>query len=920
MVQGRFIVLGLVLAGAMSSAAFAEPVEIETHSTHTRISFAQTSKKRPVIKLTKTGFEVLIADSKFTDWGILFGDEAEFASQVSQLADDRVENLKIKETPQGIVLSGNWHFPTGLDAPADPTMEAFDFVRGTPARFVVDFWQKKGMTVKQARELAAKQREADNIKKAEADAKKRADRRIAREKERARFERIDGFCAEPISEKNTVIVQFHPVVDPIDFGKWFPKLTPDDRYAYKKPAEKDETDEAAHVRLAHKTYESGQFALAVKVVEFFKKDYPKSVYNDDLLILRTSALTKLGLVVEADELLRTFSAQNRDSPAILQALLYLAQKNAKSQAPIAGFELFSKLYHRYPESENAWVFRLGVAESLAEMKQSERAEKEFDWLKANAPTQQIRADAAFRKGDIYLSRGEYDRAIALYFKAAKEFPKEAENSVSYTLNSGEALYWAGQLDESVKRFTHADTRFAANRNTWRALIRMAEVHGRKTDEKSRAESIRLYTEALNRYPVSIGSQIARMMLLPCGEHSGLSWEGAMRFFETIKITPEYDREIMARQFEKLFHLQELRTAVTIGPSDEAFEVAKVQLKRKQEKGQREWVMQTVGVLFRRLILSDLEEKNVINAIDFFDENSDELLATLKKQRGNHEYLLGVASMAADFGLVRSAERIYADYSKSFRPSDRVPSSEDLDLRIEASEDSIVEAKVAWLKSGVKAKEKIEAALNKITDESKFSYDREIVAGLLAEKTGRIITALKHASKAELLMPARLKGTSGSFSEEHARILYWQAALHQRAGNSSQAVSIWESLVPYYAENRAATRRTLASLTPAVVLGVGALPSEENFKFDLADALSSAGRWAEAAQLYSQFMVSESKADRAKFGYSRAMLEQTHGPDRKKYSTILEEVASSAKDSFWKKIASEYLESLRLKRNAKEGNS
>ena len=76
-------------------------------------------------------------------------------------------------------ITGKWIFPKGSDAPAQPEMELFDYRDQANARFVMDFWLKKGLTVTQAKATRHKEMHDQELRAAEEAARKRAQRRIA---------------------------------------------------------------------------------------------------------------------------------------------------------------------------------------------------------------------------------------------------------------------------------------------------------------------------------------------------------------------------------------------------------------------------------------------------------------------------------------------------------------------------------------------------------------------------------------------------------------------------------------------------------------------------------------------------------------------------------------------------------------------
>src|SRR5690606_24752073 len=122
--------------------------------------------------------------------------------------------------------------------------------------------------------------------------------------------------------------------------------------------------------------------------------------------------------------------------------------------------------------------------------------------------------------DAYLNRAQYDRALAAYYRSGEKFPEATAKSASVQVNRGEALYWLGQHDRAEAQFEKFVKEFPGHPAGWRAYLRLGEIAGRKPGEKAMAESRTRFLETINHYPFSPGAVVARMRLVPCGDHAG----------------------------------------------------------------------------------------------------------------------------------------------------------------------------------------------------------------------------------------------------------------------------------------------------------------------------------------------------------------------------------------------------------------
>src|SRR5581483_9784991 len=109
----------------------------------------------------------------------------------------------------------------------------------------------------------------------------------------------------------------------------------------------------------------------------------------------------------------------------------------------------------------------------------DRAAKEYEWVAEKAPDAKFRAEGALRQGDLFMSRFQYDQALASYFHGLHYFGKEAKDFASIHINRAEALYWLEQWDRAEEAFKAFLEGFPAHPEGWRAAFRIAEIHARR---------------------------------------------------------------------------------------------------------------------------------------------------------------------------------------------------------------------------------------------------------------------------------------------------------------------------------------------------------------------------------------------------------------------------------------------------------
>ena len=184
----------------------------------------------------------------------------------------------------------------------------------------------------------------------------------------------------------------------------------------------------------------------------------------------------------------------------------------------------------------------------------------------------------------------------------------------------------------------------------------------------------------------------------------------------------------------------------------------------------------------------------------------------------------------------------------------------------------------------------------------------MILGLLEEQAGHFAEAARHAARAQVLLPAGRR-------RELARLTYWLASLQEKAGDSGTAV---ESL-----------RRLSRSEPPEAlpdeatgILGVPAAPDRAALILREGEILAGQGRWGEAASAYARAFDAGIGGNRAAFEYARALTRTGRRDDAKRATGVLERIAGSKQDDFWRKLAREALagDRTQLTKTAKEGGT
>jgi len=863
-----------------------ESVKFETFRTHSRILFNIDEGVNPMTTRTARGFQIYFKGLSLTDLGAPLGEEESWKAQFASIDNPNIASVKFEETSSGVKMNGTWKFARGADRPANPQMDWFDYREKNPPKFIVDFWPKKGQTLREITAIRTQRAQLEEKRLAEKMNFERAQRQIASAKLKAKIEDLAEFCREPLSEKKDILLAFLPVHEKIKLPKYISLSNPDATFTY--PGAKESTKDAQYVKLALNLYQQGKAALVIRTIDFFDHDYGKnSPYYDQMRFLRANALIKLNLVSEALPILNSLILESKDSEMAVYAKLYLAANEMERGETLKGLTSFEWLAANHPEHKLNWLFHMEQAEGLFQVKQTERASKEYEWVIEHSSDRHIQAFAALRQGDLYLDRFQYDQALAAYAQAISHFKDESEDFPPATINRAEALYQLGQMDRAKQIFNEFLTKYPSHPSGWRATFRLGEIEGRAVAESD--ESRKWFYETINRYPFSPGATLARLRLIPCGDHGGFTQESAQNFFQGEALKFNGGAEIPMARYQDLRIIAHVRSLVTLGPEFDAVKVALGEAKGNTHPETRTMLNGILAGLFRKSIVDLLAQGKKYEALTLYTQRSEAILKS--GEAIQFDYLLRLSQAAADLGLGKMATDLVASFKKATALHKPDPANTALDGRLELSEQNFTEAKALWVSRGLTRlahstadRDQIRSLLMNVRAESPFSYERELMLGLIDESEKVTTSALEHAARAQILEPVPNSGL------REMRVTAWLATLQAQMGDQNSALVLYKNLEKHLELSEPGP--ALKELTSAENLGVPPVPTREFVLLAQAQIYEKEMRWGDAAKVYSRAIDLKLGGNQAVFQYAHALIKSG---DMRKRAEAMKTLAGLAGD-------------------------
>jgi tetratricopeptide (TPR) repeat protein len=908
-----FVITLMVAAGSGSSnfstAAYAADADRGSLSLHHQSSFSRLSISldngfKPVVQERAGGFEIQIPSATLMDIGVAFGGEAEFNRYLSKVKDSRLAKIEIKEKENALVISGKYVFPTGKDAFARPAMEHFDFHQSEQGKYIVDFWYKKGPTLAEA-EKARKLQEAKSLQKQKEEIiKKDAEKKALREKRIEESKRSLMFCESPLDRENTLWVKYraeHPV---LNFNSYFPEFIPDHGFNYKEPRGKSEEEQM--IRLALKLSKDNKHALVVKTVDFLEREYPKSKFLLEMQFLKASSYYRLELYDQGRALIQELAKKARGSEIGMQTTAFLAVQSFRKEEWLSALDSFFKIQKDMPNHPLIWLFRYGAAECLYQIRQYDQARIEYEWLQKNAPKAQIKVEAGFKLGDLYFNRNQYAQAIQAYSSVIQKNSEGLPQYPHVFLNLAEALFQLeeyGKAEENLKKYLEmARTQPTA----WKASLRLAEIRSINNPKDSEKN----FTETVNQYPMTPGAVIARLRMIPCGNHGGFDLTSSIRYIGSNEVKNIEDpSSFYSTSLKELVALTEVRTLLSFEQDEKAIQRGLQQLRENPSLEARKMIENGMVGGVKRILQKNLDQKNYYGAIAIYEKYGDYLPPPTFDPLGD-EMRLKIAQFAADKKLTTLALKLIEPYRSGDEielksAANEIQKTLQLESGNEQEDRAFVEAKSLWNGEKFDPKDEKQSAvfldkLSSIRDQSKFVFERDLMKSLYLKMSGSDEKALD-IGKSLLMNPVK----TGNYSK--AQTWAYVAELARKLNENSYSAKAFR-------EARLLAQKLTEKDTPTFdYRHFPNVPSLSYLYTSEGEQLELQQKWKEAVALYGEAIENKIGGNHVLYAHARALLKDGGRESKLTASRSLEKIKLSQDDDVWKNLAQKALDGI-----AKEG--
>ncbi|MCX7977407.1 MAG: tetratricopeptide repeat protein [Bdellovibrionaceae bacterium] len=311
--------------------------------------------------------------------------------------------------------------------------------------------------------------------------------------------------------------------------------------------EKSATDEDKQAKLLEGLFRKKRFNVFLQTHKWFSEKYPKSSYHEifDFMVadIYDQMYRSRGEVEIFDIAIMKYRDALRkhpNSPVAERTKIFIPWALYERGDVLSALSEFQQILKDDQIDDDSYTHQLallGEAMSLQKLFRYEDAMRAFDQLEKNTKFEDIRMEAAFRKGDVYqleaasipIPEGDlaklkeeklsflerkkkaYVAAIEEYQRALKAYPKGADLFPNAFYNQGEAYFQLGKYRQSLDAYRSFVTRFPKDGEAPFAMTRIGELLEILGADQSRVMGV--YLETSFRFGENPKAIVARLRLL-----------------------------------------------------------------------------------------------------------------------------------------------------------------------------------------------------------------------------------------------------------------------------------------------------------------------------------------------------------------------------------------------------------------------
>lgn len=285
---------------------------------------------------------------------------------------------------------------------------------------------------------------------------------------------------------------------------------------------REDSDENKQARLLLTLFEKKRFGVYLKTEKWFKEKYPESKYNEVVDYMTADVYLALAenegsakFFNEATQRYKEVVKKYPQSPLAERTSLkvgFLALEKEDYLGALRSLkEHIDNKNFGDKNSLSKDLARIGTALAFAKLNKWDDAVAQLDEIEKNSQNRDMKVDAAFRRGDVWVRAKNYSKAVEDYQRAIKKYPEGQAYYPNAFYNQAESLFWMKKYNQSLDVYRDFIKKFPSEDHAAFAMTRIGELLEIFGVDKSRVMGA--YLETYFRFGESPSAVIARLRML-----------------------------------------------------------------------------------------------------------------------------------------------------------------------------------------------------------------------------------------------------------------------------------------------------------------------------------------------------------------------------------------------------------------------
>lgn len=506
-----------------------------------------------------------------------------------------------------------------------------------------------------------------------------------------------------------------------------------------------------HARLLETLYKNGRDQVFLKTYEWFMDKYPDSEFKDIVQNMsiqvhlrlwqneQSSAHYDLATQKMKDVVQKTPEHPMAEKYSLMLGILAYEKKDFFNSLRLFQNHTKNAMWNK-KGSFSKDLAMLGIALSLQNLHQYDEALNAYEDLQKTSIFEEMKAEAAYRKGDVKLAERNYDKAVQFYNEAIAKTPNFQNLFPNAYYNKAQSLFLQDKFKDSLDSYREFIKKFPQDKLNPFAMTRVGELLDILGADKNKV--LGAYLETYFRNGDNPSAIVARLRILSSKMKGMKPKEVATTVKEILDLSAKSDLQGIG-PFSKVLIAEGYSERQEY---DEALKLLIDYYRQNPTTVDKDLFSKRIFTNIYSKIAKNIKDGDFINALKIYSEYYDTWLKA--SNRLDVKYQIGKAYEQG--GVYKQAGEYYSEVLNKFLAVKNTPAGKELVIKEDMPSESELYLRLANVETQNKNYSKAFDYLKLIKPDDKLTekdqIERIVLASDLHDKKGDVDRAILYLTE------------------------------------------------------------------------------------------------------------------------------------------------------------------------------